>query len=91
MNPQRRLYCSCSRRSLGLRASNLELWEGLSYQVCEDCIVKVQRRGDVSALIPFETEMKIQKALQAREGGQTEVETPVGFVDILGKIKILAR
>jgi hypothetical protein len=36
----------------------------------------------VSAAV-FDTELKIQKALQEREGGKTEVETLAGFVDLL--------
>ncbi len=31
----------------------------------------------------FETEMEVQKLLKTREGGETEVETPAGFADLL--------
>jgi hypothetical protein len=31
----------------------------------------------------IETELKIQRILQEREGGESEVETPVGFVDLV--------
>jgi hypothetical protein len=31
----------------------------------------------------FDTEIRVQKALQEREGGETEVETPLGYIDLL--------
>jgi hypothetical protein len=31
----------------------------------------------------FDSEVKVQKSLQQREGGKVEVETPVGFIDLL--------
>jgi hypothetical protein len=31
----------------------------------------------------FNTEVKIQKALQEKEGGTAEVETPIGYIDLL--------
>ena len=31
----------------------------------------------------IDTEVKVQKSLQEREGGRTEVETPIGFVDLV--------
>lgn len=37
----------------------------------------------VTSEIVIETEQMIQVALQSREGGEREVETPVGFVDLV--------
>lgn len=31
----------------------------------------------------FDTEIQIQKALQSREGGEREVDTPAGLVDLV--------
>ena len=33
--------------------------------------------------IVIETEQMVQVALQSREGGEREVETPVGFIDLV--------
>jgi hypothetical protein len=81
MSLRRRLYCRCCRRSLSPKAFNLELWEELSYQICEDCMERLQAPMATPATV--DNEVTIQKALHAREGGEMEVETPVGFVDLI--------
>lgn len=37
----------------------------------------------MSTVTVFDTEVKVQNSLQEREGGRTEVETPIGFVDLV--------
>ncbi len=37
----------------------------------------------VTSEIVIETEQMVQVALQSREGGEREVETPVGFIDLV--------
>jgi hypothetical protein len=37
----------------------------------------------VTPAIVIETEQMVQVALQSREGGEREVETPVGFIDLV--------
>lgn len=37
----------------------------------------------MAGLTTFDTERQIQKRLQEREGGQTEVEAPTGLVDLV--------
>jgi hypothetical protein len=45
----------------------------------------VEARGIMVSPAIFDSEVKVQKSLQQREGGKVEVETPVGFIDLLTK------
>ena len=84
MSPQTRVYCYYCRRSLSPRAFDLDRWEGLTFQVCESCVTDLRNQGTmVTPEITIENETMIQTILQKREGGEREVETPAGFVDLL--------
>ena len=80
MSPQKRLYCSSCRRSLSPRAYSLERWEQLDYQICGqicgDCMAKTERQGSMAVPTAFDTEIKIQRALQEREGGREKWTPP---------------
>lgn len=65
------------------RVFDVDRWQGLDYQVCKDCVSKVEARGIMVSPAVFDSEVKVQKLLQEREGGKVEVETPVGFIDLL--------
>lgn len=84
MSPQIRIYCHVCRRSLSPRNYDLVRWESFPFQICQNCLNQLQRQGImVAPEITIESESMIQIALQSREGGEREVETPTGFVDLL--------
>jgi hypothetical protein len=52
--------------------------------ICQDRINQLERQGTMlTSEVVIESERMIQVALQGREGGEREVETPAGFVDLL--------
>jgi hypothetical protein len=62
----------------------MERWNNKPFQICQDCISQLSQQGImVTSEIVIESEQMIQIALQSREGGEREVETPVGFVDLV--------
>jgi hypothetical protein len=84
VSPQARIYCHLCRRSLSPRNYDLPRWEDLPFQVCQTCLTQLQTQGImVSPEITIESESMVQISLQSREGGEREVETPSGFVDLL--------
>lgn len=84
MTPRRRLYCYLCRRSLSVKAFNLPFWEGAKVKVCQSCIERLQEQGImVTQTITVESEALIQMGLQEREGGEREVDTPAGAVDLV--------
>lgn len=84
MSPQARLYCYFCRRSLSTRSFDAERWMDSDIQVCQDCVNYLQRQGImVTSEVVIESERMVQVTLQSREGGEREVETPTGFVDLV--------
>jgi hypothetical protein len=86
MSPQQvRLYCSYCRRSLSPRSFNLAFWEGSKFKVCQSCVERLESQDAmvVASKIVIESEAVIQIALQEQEGGEREVETPVGLADLV--------
>lgn len=84
MSPQARVYCYRCRRSLSPKAFNRKRWERLPFQVCETCVNQLRSQGlTMTPTTALEDERMIQAILQEREGGEREVESPVGYVDLL--------
>jgi hypothetical protein len=84
MTPQQRLYCYVCRRSLSVNSFDSTQSESSKVRICQICIKRLQEKGTmVTSEVVIETERMIQLALQGREGGQREVETPAGLVDVV--------
>lgn len=84
MSPQQRVYCYRCRRQLTPKAFNMESWKGLDFQICLYCVSDLEGMGIViTAANAVENEALIQALLMEREGGEREVDTPAGYVDLL--------
>jgi hypothetical protein len=80
----KQIYCQKCRRSLLPSAFDLIQLKRQKAKVCNPCIQNFINQGESmeSALKP-EYELDVKVIMQEREGGETEVETPIGYVDLL--------